>query len=609
MAPDDAAERAVRPIIPARVRFRQNTPYSLDFDDFYFQPGLGPEESLAVFIEGADLPERLARLPQDGLYVVGETGFGSGLNCLLAADCFARHAPQSARLHLLSCEKHPLEPHDLERIHAAWPQLAALSASLRAQYPAPVPGRHALHLSQNIELVLLFGEAEAMLHDIDTQADSWLLDGFAPSRNPALWTEAMSRMLAARSRPGATLASFTVAGQVRRHLSQAGFAVSRAAGFGGKRQRLVARMPGLWQPRRVRRGTALVAGAGLAGATTARALADRGWSVRLVDERLPNPDQADNLAGVLYTTPGGQLDVRNRFYQAALVRAQTWLARHQFPRRADDGRLNDLLLRPPPGRAFNKLVRAIDSGIWPNELLHRDDEQTFRLRGAGYLCADRWCRRLIDHPRIELIEQRIERLHPDVGVMRGQCRDDGADAIIVCLGAQVLDLAEFRALKLRIVRGQISYCAASAASLRWTRAICHAGYLVPAIDGVHLIGATYDRDRPRHGADPADDQANLDQLHSFLPEHWRALGGPAIELVGQRVGYRLQGPDQLPVVGPDQRAPCGPASVYLNLAHGSRGLTHTPLCADRLACELAGLPASVEPMLGHLLRPNRVASV
>src|SRR6201999_2279368 len=76
------------------------------------------------------------------------------------------------------------------------------------------------------------------------RADAWFLDGFAPARNPAMWRDEVLALVAARSHAGAVAATFTVAGQVRRGLAAAGFEVARAPGFGRKRERLTARLPG-----------------------------------------------------------------------------------------------------------------------------------------------------------------------------------------------------------------------------------------------------------------------------------------------------------------------------------------------------------------------------
>lgn len=98
-----------------------------------------------------------------------------------------------------------------------------------------------------VELRLLFGDAAALLPALtlapDEAVDAFFLDGFSPARNPDLWSPALCRALARLAKPGATLATWSVAGSVRRALSEAGFMVKKRPGFADKRQMLVGRFP------------------------------------------------------------------------------------------------------------------------------------------------------------------------------------------------------------------------------------------------------------------------------------------------------------------------------------------------------------------------------
>ena len=67
------------------------------------------------------------------------------------------------------------------------------------------------------------------------KADAWFLDGFAPSRNPGMWSDALLADVAARTAPGGRAATYSVAGHVRRGLAAGGFTVERMPGFAGKR--------------------------------------------------------------------------------------------------------------------------------------------------------------------------------------------------------------------------------------------------------------------------------------------------------------------------------------------------------------------------------------
>jgi len=592
-------------IAPARVDWQGSTPYSPRFGDRYFASDDGVGESRAVFIEGNHLPARFARLAPGDLFVIGETGFGTGLNILLAAELFARVAPAGARLSIVSAERHPLLPEDLARALGHQPGLAPISDRLQARYPPLTPGFHRIRLADNIDLTLMFGEAAAMWRQSDAKIDAWFLDGFAPDRNPELWQPDLLETLARCSRPGATLATFTVAGAVRGGLAAAGFEVRREPGFGRKRQRLEGNIPGNSPAQRYRTGSAVVAGAGLAGATTARALAERGWQVRVIDPAGIATGASGNRAGVVYTTPSGIATPQNRFYQASYLHAADWLRRYRAEQ-ACIGAFDGVVQHITDDRQRARLAAASSSGHWPEAQLRRLDEDSVLLTDGGYLQPAAWCRLLLDHPAIALERGSIERLDARGLPRLASGAPVHADAVVLCIAGAALAMEGLPALPLRLIRGQVSECRATAASRRWRRAHCHNGYLTPAIDGLHCVGATFNLRDPEPLARSSDDQTNLEQLRSRLPLRWAALGGDAIEVVDRHVAFRCQANDYLPVAGHAPGATNrSELPLLLNLAHGSRGIGGTPLVADLIADQISAMPGCVDHAMASALDPAR----
>ena len=128
--------------------------------------------------------------------------------------------------------------------------------------------------------------------------DAWYLDGFAPSRNATMWTAPLLHAAAALSRPGASFATFTVAGQVRRNLADAGFQVEQGspatvangnacAAYSETADTRRTQPPLTLGPSRRtpdRPAHVLVVGGGLAGCAAAAALARRGSAVTLLEQ-------------------------------------------------------------------------------------------------------------------------------------------------------------------------------------------------------------------------------------------------------------------------------------------------------------------------------------
>ncbi len=221
-------------LTPAHTEWRNGVLWSCDYEDLYAQQQNPRLESLHVFLKGNFLPERWRLQPR---FVLGETGFGIGRNFLHCVQHFC-----GDHLVYLSTELHPLTAEQLLAAHQGQ-VLQGVAERLAAHWPRAVPGEHRIYPFRNIELRLLFGDSTAQLQQCTQSVDAWFLDGFAPAKNPAMWSSALLQAVARLSHPGTTVATYSVAGQVRRLLQQTGFKVYKRPGTGGKREFLQAIMP------------------------------------------------------------------------------------------------------------------------------------------------------------------------------------------------------------------------------------------------------------------------------------------------------------------------------------------------------------------------------
>ncbi len=207
-------------------------PVSRRFADPYYSLQDGLAEARHVFLGGNDLPARF----RPGL-AIAELGFGTGLN-VLAAWAAWREAGTAGPLAVTSFEAYPLDAAPMAAAHAAFPGLAHLAAPLRAAWAR---GDRRIRLD-DLALDVVPGDARATLPRWEGSADAWFLDGFAPSRNPELWGPELLAEVARHTRSGGTAATYSAAGAVRRGLADAGFAVERRTGYGGKRHMTAARL-------------------------------------------------------------------------------------------------------------------------------------------------------------------------------------------------------------------------------------------------------------------------------------------------------------------------------------------------------------------------------
>lgn len=220
------------------IKWINNQPYSIDFNDIYFNTENGLQETEYVFIEHNQLRTRFAVL-KNNTFTIIETGLGTGLNFLVVAAHWLTLAPSGATLHYISIEKFPLKLDDMQRAHETWPQFAEVSREFLHHYANLKAGVNQFNLAgSRIQIALQADDILSALPKISQTADAWILDGFAPAKNADMWSSEVFAHMARLSKAGTTFATFTSAGAVRRGLRAVGFQVKKYAGFGKKREML-----------------------------------------------------------------------------------------------------------------------------------------------------------------------------------------------------------------------------------------------------------------------------------------------------------------------------------------------------------------------------------
>jgi tRNA U34 5-methylaminomethyl-2-thiouridine-forming methyltransferase MnmC len=214
----------------AELEWRDGVPVSTRFADPYYSLDDGLAETRHVFLAGNGLPGRL----RPGFHVA-ELGIGTGLN-LLALVALVR-AAGCGPIRYTGFEAFPLPPADMRAALAAFPEVAEDAEALLAAWDTGGPMR-----TPEVEATFILGDARETLPRWQGRADAWFLDGFAPARNPELWEPALLAEVARHTTPGGTAATYSAAGDVRRGLEAAGFAVERRPGYGRKRHMTVARL-------------------------------------------------------------------------------------------------------------------------------------------------------------------------------------------------------------------------------------------------------------------------------------------------------------------------------------------------------------------------------
>ncbi len=230
------------PVVNAAVSWQNGLAFSEQYQDVYYNSDNGLQETDYVFLQANRLAERWLNYP-NASFTIAETGFGTGLNFLLAAKLWLDTAPFKANLHFISAEKHPLSPPDMSKAWQQWPTMKPFSEALIALYPKALEQGDVSLFNQRVRLSLLIGDAATAYQSLSQQqpkiaVDAWFLDGFSPAKNPDMWQGSLFKQMALLSNSHTSFATFTSASAVRRQLMAAGFKVNKQAGYAKKREML-----------------------------------------------------------------------------------------------------------------------------------------------------------------------------------------------------------------------------------------------------------------------------------------------------------------------------------------------------------------------------------
>ncbi len=633
--------------------WRDGQPWSSRFGDPYFSRASGLDETRHVFLRHNRLAERWHALAPQTRFVIGETGFGTGLNFLCAWQLWTECAPAHAHLHFVSVEKYPLTRDELARALALWPQLAPWRDALLAQYADLPPGWHRFTFDR-VTLTIAVGDVADALEQLEFAADAWFLDGFAPARNPDMWSARVFAAMARHSHMGATFATYTAAGAVRRGLEAAGFDVTRAKGHGPKREMLhgqLRRAPteswtAPWYarpPRSHDERRAIVLGGGLAGTGAAASLAARDWTVTLIERHAKlAAETSGNPQAILYArlasraTPLRELVIGGyshtlRRLQGGLLDNEAWQRCGLLQLAFDDdeaARQDKLAAQDDLAALFRSVDSAEASALAGVNLPHGG----LYFHSGGWVDPAALCRALADHPgitqRLACEALSLERAGDEWQVRSAQGLIASAPVVIVATGKDAAAFEALRHLPLRRIRGQLSCIPATAAGAALRAVVCGAGYIAPAVAGTHVLGATHKFNDDATDVRSAEHRENLDMLRTLAPALHQALEAETLDCgtLAGRAGIRVSTPDYLPLVGPvvdaaafnaryaalrhdatlriDAPAPWLPG-LYVTTAHGSRGLISAPLAGEILAAYLEGEPAPLPTDVMHALHPSR----
>lgn len=609
-----------------------------------------------ALIDGCGLPQRWRGRER---FVVFETGFGTGHDFLATWRAWRADPQRCSSLVFIAIEPHPPSHADLKAARQEVPSCALADALLNA-WPALTPNLHRLSFEAGqVELLLMVAGLQPGLAELVAHVDAFFLAGLEPTADSAASADKVCKAIGRLAAPDATLAATNATPAWVAMLTTAGFAMSSACGdalcgtaritratfaprFTPRRAptRLTPNMSGLRSASDGRR--ALIVGAGLAGCATAWALAERGWHSQVLERRSAIAQEGSGNPGGLFHGIVNAQDGRHaRFNRAAALEAcaavQIAVDHHgtfgaargllRLESQLDVAAMQAMLARIglPPG-----YVQAVDaptaSGLAGMALAH----PAWFYPGGGWVQPGGLAQSFLEragtqatlHTSIEVHALNRSATGWRLLDANGALIDE-AVVVVLANAGDALRLLGDAALPMQHVRGQISTALVSTLALPQMPLlpIAGSGYLLPALNGQAIFGATAQPGDADPSVRPTDHAANLAQLERLTGVRI-ALG---IDHLAGRTAWRWVTPDRLPVIGavPDlqgmatstQRSrldqprfiPRMPG-LFVFSGLGSRGITWSALGAQTLAALISGAPVPLEASLLDAIDPARFAA-
>ncbi len=632
----------------AKISWLSGQPFNLQFFDIYFSRENGMAEKEYVFLHNNHLPERWRGKKQ---FVIAETGFGSGLNFLTTVHHWLKSSNDTACLQYIAIDKFPLSQEDLRQALSHWPQLNHLLSEFILHYPPAVPGFHHIPLFKHrVVLTFILGDVETGLKQMSANVDAWYLDGFSPEKNPEMWTKPVFQKIAGLSKKNTSFSTFTAAGLVRRGLSEVGFNVEKIKGYDQKREMLRGTFskesaPNLKTPwfelpqseDKVKH--AIVVGGGIAGITTAWALAQRGWQIDLIEQREHIAQEGSgNPVGLLMPRISLDESPESQFYAAAFFKAirQLRVLNNENPDiHWNQGGILQLASSARIKKQIDKLkcdpdfVQAVSSNQASKLAGIEIQSEALYFPMGGWLNPLRLCQSLIQNTSGRIkphLNTRVQHLLARENQWQIYNQNHqlitASETLILANAVQATQFEAFDWLPLSPARGQMSLIPTTAASKNIRCAICYGGYILPATEGEHVIGATFIRGDGLRNLRQADQEKNQEKLEQHLP----TVFDFKTQVLKGHAAVRALTPDRIPIVGPVPDMDFFKAQyhdiqkgkslstypraqylkgLYLNVGHGTKGLTTSFLSAELLASQINNEPIPVSIKTQQALNPAR----
>ena len=383
--------------------------------------------------------------------------------------------------------------------------------------------------------------------------------------------------------------------------------------------------------------SAIVIGGGIAGCSTAHALAERGVNVTLLERHETIAQEASgNPLAMLYPKLSVKPSMQHMLIMQAFNFTANWLKNL-----ANNGSYFQACGQIQ--LAYNAAESAKHDELFNSDYLHKNSwfcdflsaaEASERagialktggifLKQAGWVSPPLLCAALINHPLISLqANNHAASIIYNNNAWRVSFielkQSIEADNIVICNANDVKQFGFCQSADISPVRGQVNFFAENAASQALKTIICSDHFISPAVAGWHSFGTSYAPNDMNAAISAQDSQQNLAALSKISPDVLREID---IKSVQARVAWRSQTLDYMPLAGQllddgklrqnPPRYNAAPESLpwlqglYVNASHGSKGMITAPLCGELIASLVTKSELPMNAKLASRLNPSR----
>tara|TARA_B100002019_G_scaffold193130_1_gene167139 strand:- start:1617 stop:3713 length:2097 start_codon:yes stop_codon:yes gene_type:complete len=584
------------------------------FEDIYFFPKKGAEETDHTFLNGNNIPKRwedeFLYQKNNDFFIIGETGFGTGLNFLCTWNKWRETTKNKKNnlkksLYFISTELYPLTFSCLKKIISNYDPYPELSKELLKFYPDAIGGDYFLSFDDDkewpVKLILLFGDSYTCLSRLENYSnfnnpfiskntiefDAWFLDGFSPNKNPKMWSTELLNIVSNLSKNKTTLATFSSARVVKKGLENAGFEVKKISGYGKKRDMITARL----NPKKnhskneikfritekckeslsycrnknfsKKNKDIVIIGAGIAGCTMAYQLKKRGHNVTIIDRESDVAQKASgNLKAILYSKTSKERSSSADFYEASMNYAQ------QFYRRLHNKSLSEGLV------GMIKLNESLDKNllIKNNELRTRRNISKSEIKlvsgldtkqdgifypYSGWLNPHDICNYLLTSLDIDIITNStvvdLER-SDNKWIIKTDKNQFNCDTVVISCGYTSSKFDPINWLNIKPIRGQTTHLPTSEHLQNLKTVLCYSGYITPASNMIHEVGSSYNLDNLEEDINAFDNDENINKLLTCFENDSlikkEIIEKKEVNIMSGYTSIRATTPDYMPIIGP-----------------------------------------------------------